>query len=173
MADHGYKENLRRVFTINKKYISFYAFNQCCRLRDEVGFGISAFSSLNDRFLINTPDFDDYYKRIANGRLAVNRGLLRTPGQQILWSIILPLKNYYIDKKLFAKINGIDIGTVFQDKFALLKKYGLIEETDHRISLTERGAFYSDEIVHIFYERQHQSFPPEDFAAGCFNPYNQ
>ena len=173
LADHGYTENLRRVFTKSKKNISIYAYNQCCRLRDEVGFGISAFSSLNDRFLINTPDFEDYYKRVGEGHLAVNRGLLRSPEQQMLWSIILPLKNHYIDKALFKKINHIDIESVFQNKFNLLKKYGLITETDKKIELTPKGAFYSDEIVHVFYENQHQSFPPEDFKIGCLNPYNK
>lgn len=173
LADHGYVENLRRVFTKSKKNMSIYAYNQCCRLRDEIGFGISAFSSLNDRFLINTPNFEDYYKRVGEGRLAVNRGLLRSPEQQMLWSIILPLKNYYIDKALFKKINHVDIESVFQCKFNLLKKYGLITETDKKIELTTKGAFYSDEIVHVFYENQHQSFPPEDFKIGRLNPYNK
>lgn len=173
LADHGYTENLRRVFTKDKKNISLYAYNQCCRLRDEVGFGISAFSSLNDRFLINTPDFEEYYKRVADGLLAVNRGLLRTPMQEMLWSIILPLKNYFIDKRLFKKMNRVDIDTVFQDKFRLLYEYGLAVENDKKIELTPRGAFYSDELVHLFYEPQHQSFPPEDFNAGRLNPYNK
>lgn len=173
LEEHGYKENLRRVFTKDRKNISLYAYNQCCRLRDEVGFGISAFSSLNDRFLINTPDFNDYYKRIGDGKLAVNRGLLRSPMQEILWSIILPLKNYYIDKKLFKKMNNVDIDTLFQDKFNLLKRFDLITEDDKKIELTPKGAFYSDELVHIFYEPQHQSFPIEDFNPGCLNPYNR
>lgn len=172
LADHGYTENLRRVFTRDKKHISLYAYNQCCRLRDQVGFGISAFSSLRDRFLINTPDFEDYYRQVENGMVGVNRGLLRSPMQQILWSIILPLKNYYINKTLFRKINGVEIDGLFQEKFRLLKEYGLVSETDKRIELTPKGAFYSDEIVHVFYETQHQSFPPEEFNAGCLNPYN-
>ncbi len=173
LADHGYSENLRRVFTKDKRNLSIYAYNQCCRLRDQVGFGISAFSSLNDRFLINTPSFEEYYQRIASGQLGVNRALLRNPLQQILWSIILPLKNYYIDKNLFKKINGVDLSTVFQDKFNLLKQYGLVTESENRMELTPTGAFYSDELVHIFYENQHQSFPPEDFNPGVLNPYNK
>lgn len=173
LEDYGYKENLRRVFTMDKKNISLYAYNQCCRLRDEVGFGLSAFSSYNDRFLINTPSFEDYYQRIDEGKLPVNRGLIRTPEQEMLWSIILPLKNYFIDKILFKKMNHIDISEVYQEKFNLLKKFDLITEDDHKIALTPKGSFYSDELVHIFYEPQHQSFPIEDFNPGCLNPYNR
>lgn len=174
LEDHGYHENLRRVFTKKKSNISLYAYNQCCRLRDEVGFGISAFSSLNDRFMINTPDFDEYYRRTESGLIAANRCLRRSPDQQMRWSIILPLKNYFIDKKVFRELNGgIDVGSVFQDKFTLLKQYGLAEEDEKKIWLTPKGAFYSDELVHLFYEPQHQSFPPAEFMPGILNPYNQ
>lgn len=173
LSDYGFQENLRRVFTRDKRNLSIYAYNQCCRLRDQVGFGISAFSSLNDRFLINTPSFEEYYERIKDGKLGVNRALIRNPHQQILWSIILPLKNYYIDKNLFKKINGVELSSVFQDKFNLLKDYGLATESENRFELTSKGAFYSDELVHLFYESHHQSFPPEDFKPGILNPYNQ
>lgn len=171
LAEHGYHENLRRVFTRDKRNISLYAYNQCCRLKDQVGFGLSAFSSLNDRFLINTPNFEEYYERANAGQIAANRGLLRTADQQMRWSAILPLKNYHIDKKLFAKINGIDVGDVFGKQIELLKRYGFATETDNRVELTEKGAFYSDEIVHLFYEPQHQSFPAEDFEENELNPY--
>lgn len=172
LDDYGFKENLRRVFTRDKKNISLYAYNQCCRLKDEVGFGLSAFSSLNDRFMINTPDFEEYYRRTEEGLIAANRCLIRNKDQQMRWSIILPLKNYYIDKKLFEKMNGVSVDTVFQKEFALLREYGMTTENEREIRLTEKGAFYSDELVHLFYEPQHQSFPQEEFNQGILNPYN-
>ncbi len=171
LRDHGYEENLRRVFTKSKSDISLYAYNQCCRLRDEVGFGLSAFSSLNDRFMINSPNFGEYYQRIENGMIVANRCLIRSADQQMRWSIILPLKNYFIDKKLFRDMNGIPLESVFQKQFSLLKEYGLAEEDEKKYWLTEKGAFYSDELVHLFYEPQHQSFPAEDFMNGVLNPY--
>ena len=152
LEDHGYTENLRRVFTKSKRDISLYAYNQCCRLKDEVGFGLSAFSSLHDRFMINTPSFEEYYRRTEAGEIAANRCLIRTHDQQMRWSVILPLKNYFIDKKRFRQLNGVDVTTIFQRQFSLLKQYGLISEDERKIELTKKGAFYSDEIVHIFYE---------------------
>lgn len=172
LDDYGYQENLRRVFTKDRKNIPLYAYNQCCRLKDEVGFGLSAFSSLNDRFMINTPSFEEYYQRTEKGYIAANRCLIRDKDQQMRWSIILPLKNYFIDKKLFRKMNGVELDSVFQDKFALLKEYGLATENDKEVRLTAKGAFYSDELVHLFYEDQHQSFPAGDFLPGVLNPYN-
>ena len=171
LFDHGYTENLRRVFTKKKSNISLYAYNQCCRLKDQVGFGLSAFSSFHDRFMINTPNFDEYYRRTEAGEIAANRCLIRNADQQIRWSVILPLKNYFIDKKLFFEINKVELNTVYQKQFDLLKQYGFIVETDKKIELTKKGAFYSDEIVHLFYEPQHQSFPESDFIQGVMNPY--
>lgn len=171
LADHGFTENLRRVFTKKKSNISLYAYNQCCRLKDQVGFGLSAFSSLNDRFMINTPSFEEYYRRTESGQVAANRCLIRSSDQQIRWAVILPLKNYFIDKKLFRDVTGVEIGCVFKKQFELLKQFDLITETDKKIELTKKGAFYSDEIVHLFYESQHQSFPESDFINGVMNPY--
>ena len=87
---NGYHENLRRVFTREKKDFSLYAHDQCCMLYDQIGFGLTAFSSLRDRFGLNTQDFDEYYAMIAQGRLPLNRGLVRSKEDQIRWAIILP-----------------------------------------------------------------------------------
>ena len=123
--------------------------------------------------MINTPDFEEYYRRTEEGQIAANRCLIRNADQQMRWSIILPLKNYFIDKKLFRDRNhGVDVDTVFQKQFALLKEYGLAVEDDKKIELTEKGAFYSGELVHLFYESQHQSFPADDFMPGRLNPYS-
>jgi oxygen-independent coproporphyrinogen III oxidase len=172
LADKGYTENLRRVFTKKRSDISIYAFNQCCQLLDEVGFGLTAFSSLRDRFILNTQFFKDYYYQIRNGNLPINRGIIRSKDQQIKWSTILPLKNYFIRKKLFEEINNISINEVFQEKIELLKGYDLISDTDSRIELTKTGAFFADEVVQQFYDREHIPFPKTDYNEGPLNPYN-
>jgi oxygen-independent coproporphyrinogen-3 oxidase len=171
LAEHGYNENLRRVFTKKRSYISLYAFNQCCQLQDEIGFGLTAFSSLRDRFILNTQYFDEYYKYIENGRIPLNRGIVRSRDQQIRWSVILPLKNYSIRKRLFQKINGISVENVFQDKFSILKDYGLITENEHEIELTKMGAFFADEVVQQFHEKEYIPFPEADYTEGPLNPY--
>jgi len=171
LAEHGYNENLRRVFTKKRSYISLYAFNQCCQLLDEIGLGLTAFSSLRDRFVLNTQYFDEYYKCIEDGRLPLNRGIVRNKEQQMRWSVILPLKNYFIRKKLFEKVNGMPIDDVFQDKFSVLKDYGLITENDNLIELTKLGAFFADEVVQQFHEKAYLPFPEADYTDGPLNPY--
>ena len=167
----GYTENLRRVFTKGKKYISRYAFNQCCQLKEEIGCGLTAFSSLNDRFALNTQTFKDYYKRIERNLLPINRGLIRDDDQQARWAVILPLKNYWISKKIFAERTGSSIDEVFVDKFKKLKEYKLIEEENNKIKLTKTGAFFADEVAAQFEGRKFLPFSSRDYVEGVFNPY--
>lgn len=171
LAQHGYLENLRRVFTRKRSNISLYAFNQCCNLYDEIGLGQTAFSSLRDRFGLNTQYFDEYYDKIKNGRLPLNRGIVRSREQQIRWAIILPLKNYFIRKKHFERVTGVPFEGVFPDKFELLKEFGLITEDDTRVELTEVGTFFADEVVEQFNELPYVPFPKSNYADGPLNPY--
>ena len=171
LNENGWYENLRRVFTKNKKNISLYAFNQCCRLYDQVGFGITGFSSYRDRFTINTQHFDKYYDAIDNKTLPVSRGIVRTPEQQLRWSIILPLKNMDVRKSDFEKINGQKLENVFTAKAGNLKKYGLIEEDDRAWRLTDLGSFVADEVAEQFNSVEYLPFERSHYADGALNPY--
>lgn len=106
---HGYHENLRRVFSKKRSDFSLYAHNQCCDLYDQIGLGLTAFSSLRDRFGLNTQSFEEYYQQIAAGRLPLNRGFVRGREEQIRWAIILPLKNREVRKKRFQEATGVSL----------------------------------------------------------------
>jgi len=171
LGQHGYREQiLRRVFTRNPEKYSHYAHNQCCRLVDEVGFGLTAFSSLRDRFVLNTQDFDEYYAKIDAGILPCNRGLVRSEEELIRWATILPLKNRTIRNMDFRRITGHELNEVFTKKFELLKEAGLVENTRWGLALTTLGCFFADEIVQQFFEPEHLPFAPDDYASGPLHP---
>ena len=168
----GLKENIRRVFTRKRSSISLYAFNQCCRGLDQVGFGLTGFSSLRDRFVLNTKSFEKYYAMIDEGKLPYDRGYVRDSIAQQRWAIILPLKNYYIKKRRYKEVTGTDIEkTVFYPIIQKLKGYGFIEETDDIIKLTDKGVIFSDDIVLLFYETKFIPKSRELFNDGPLNPY--
>jgi oxygen-independent coproporphyrinogen III oxidase len=172
LKKYGYNENLRRVFTKNKKIISKYAYNQCCQLKEEIGFGLTAFSSLNNRFSLNTQSFQEYFNNINNNKLPINRGIIRNDDEQIRWSIILPLKNYWISKNIFKKKSGYSINNIFKEKFDKLKKHNLIEEDNARIYLTDKGSFFADEVVMQFENIKYIPFGINEYVEGELNPYN-
>lgn len=173
LAEHGYTENLRRVYTRSREHISMYAYNQCCRLLDQVGFGQTAFASYHDRFLLNPFSFEEYYSSIEQGKLPLNRGIVRSLNEQMRWSIILPLKNYYLPKKLFFRKTGYHLeDTPFIGVIRRLIDLGLVEEDPLNYTLTERGAFFADEVVEAFYGRNYIPFPENDYLPGPLNPYS-
>ena len=173
LASCGYHENLRRVFTREKKHISLYAFNQCCLLYDQMSFGQTAFSSLHDRFVLNTQSFDEYYAKIAAGRLPFNRGYVRDAEANSRWALALPLKNYWFRKEYFKKFSG---GRAIEDTplyngIQRLKEYGLVTEDEKTVRLTAKGAFFADECAEFFYDNRFQVWPRDMYADGPLNPY--
>lgn len=171
LAQHGYRENLRRVFSRKPEHYSHYAHNQCCRLFDQIGLGLTGFSSLRDRFALNTQNFDEYYALIESGHLPINRGLVRNREEQLRWAVILPLKNRSVRKSDFLRSTGESIEGKFAKKFALLKEHGLIEENDKEIRLTRLGCFFADEVVQQFHDGAVMPFSRASYETGPLYPY--
>jgi oxygen-independent coproporphyrinogen-3 oxidase len=172
LAEHGYRETLRRVFAKDHRRYSHYAHNQCCMLYDEIAFGLTAFSSLRDRFGLNTPSFEEYYAQIEAGRLPLNRGLVRNPDEQIRWSIILPLKNRDVRKTTFRARTGRSLDGLFRRKIENLKAFGLLVEDEQALALTELGTFFADDVAKQFSSPRYIPFPPAAYNDGPLNPYN-
>jgi len=171
LNEHGFNERLRRVYTRNKAIFSHYAYNQCCNQYDQVGFGLTGFSSYRDRFDINTQYFKEYYEAIDAGKLPINRGLVRSTEEQARWAIVLPLKNRDVRKNEFKARSGFEFDDVFKTKVALLKQYGLLEDTGKVVRLTELGGFVADEVCEQFNSIPYLPFPRERYAEGPLNPY--
>jgi oxygen-independent coproporphyrinogen-3 oxidase len=173
LREYGYEEKiLRRVFTRNEKDYSHYAHNQCCLLYDEVGFGLATFSSLRDRFVLTTSNFDEYYAKIESGHLPVNRGLVRSREDLVRWATIVPLKNRTIRKRDFTRITGLRFEQVYREKIAKLIEAGIVVENDRAASLTVLGRFFADEVVQQFFAPEHLPFPAADYASGPLHPLN-
>ncbi len=168
---HGYHENvLRRVFSKGPQYYSHYAHNQCCRLQDQIGIGLTAFSSLRNRFVLNTDSFDEYYARIEAGKLPCNRGLVRSRDEQVRWAMILPLKNRTVRRLEFEARTGVKLEQVWPEKIQALKQAGLVEDTRWGISLTATGKFFADEVVQQFFDPHNFPFPMDAYCDGPLHP---
>jgi len=167
---NGYHENLRRVYSKKPEHFSCYAHNQCCNLQDQIGLGLTAFSSLRDRFGLNTQYFDEYYRSIEQDRLPLNRGLVRSPEEQMRWAIVLPLKNRDVWKPLFQERTGVSLDTVFRKKIEKLVDFGLVTDNATNLALTTLGAFFADEVAQQFQHPDYLPFPPDAYERGPLHP---
>ena len=166
LAEHGYHENLTRVFTRSPDLYSHYAADQCCHLRDCIGVGLSAFSSLRDRFAINTPSMERYAAAIAANELPVVRGLVRSRDDQLRWHAVLPLKNWWIDKRLYQQRTGERVEEVFRREWQILAAHDLVNDEGEHIRFTPLGRFFADEICVQFHHPAYQPFAPSEYAEG-------
>jgi oxygen-independent coproporphyrinogen-3 oxidase len=171
LAANGYHENLRRVYSKERRHYSHYAHNQCCELHSQIGLGLTAFSSMSDRFALNTASFEEYYRMIGEGKLPLNRGYVRNPEEQMRWSVVLPLKNRDVYKPRFKERTGASLDSAFRAKIESLKAFGLVREDEKVLSLTDLGSFFPDEICQQFHGPRFIPYPRSDYAEGPLNPY--
>ena len=152
---HGFDEHYTRIFARSPEHISYYLHDVNVRLADVVGVGVSSWSNYGRVFLNNTPDLDQYHGWVDAGRIPYNRGLLRTEDDEMRRSLILPLKNYRVDRKWFRERTGADLDAVFGAPLQRLKALGMVDEQDDGFSLTRRGRFCADEVAMLFYAPQY------------------
>ncbi len=172
-SEHGFKETSRRVFCRKPRHNSDYLKDHCDRLYNVLGLGISGWTNLQGRFYINTgKDLADYYSYLNKGLLPIAMGKIKTQGDQNRWAVCLPLKHHGVSKKLYRERTGAKVDEIFGGKIRRLKDYGLIEENEEMLKLTEKGRFFADEVVIQFYHPEYMPFPKSAYADGELNPYN-
>ncbi len=159
--EYGYGEHQTRIFAKSANDISHYLRDWCCDLTDVVGIGVSAWSNLRGVFGLNVGDanLQTYYNFIAQNKVAINRGKVRTRDDEIRRNFILPLKNTRVSKVQYHRHVGESVEHFFADEMDLLKTCGLLREDDDDIALTDRGRFFADEIATQFFNPAYLPFP--------------
>jgi len=166
--EHGFYEYQRRIFSRKDGISSHYLRDWFLKLYDVAGVGVSAWSTLRNVFSINIgeKDLSKYYSYIDNGKVAINRGKVLTFDDVARRSFMLPLKNHHVDKAAYKARVGEDANVLFSSELTWLKHLGMIEENSEKIWLTERGAFFADEVTTQFFNPQYVAFDDIRFAPG-------
>ncbi len=171
-SQNGFQEKSRRVFCKGPGHNSNYLKDHCVRLYDVLGIGISSWINLQGRLFLNTgKNLEKYYSYINAGKLPIARGKIRTKDDNERWALVLPLKHHGVSKMKYKEINGVSLNEVFGEKIRRLKNYGLLEEDERILRLTEKGCFFADEVTIQFYHPDYIPFPKSSYADGELNPY--
>lgn len=166
--EHGFHEYQRRIFSRQPDTSSHYLRDWFLKLYDIAGVGVSAWSSLRGVFSINVGDKDltDYYRYIDAGKVPINRGKVLSFDDVARRSFMLPLKNDYLDKTFYKSFVGEEANKLFASEISWLKQLGMLDEDGDRIWLTDRGAFFADEVTTQFFNPQYVAFDDIRFAPG-------
>ncbi len=172
-SEHGFNEKSRRVFCSRPEHNSAYLQDHTDRLSNVLGIGISSWTNLQGRFYINTgKDLSDYYSYLEKDKLPIAGGKIKTEDDQKRWAICLSLKHNGVSKLRYKEVTGTTLEEAYGKKINRLRKYGLVEENNEMLKLTERGRFFADEVVIQFYHPDYMPFPKSAYSEGELNPYN-
>ncbi|MDH5729456.1 MAG: coproporphyrinogen III oxidase family protein [Gammaproteobacteria bacterium] len=159
--DHGFHEYQTRIFAKKENDISHYLRDWCCGLTDVVGVGVSSWSNLRGVFTLNVGDtsLQTYYDLIDQGKVAINRGKIRTNDDELRRNFILPLKNMKVDKSYYKLLTGITVDEVFGAEIEWLATIGVIEQNNDYVWLSKLGRFFADEVTTQFFNHDYLPFP--------------
>lgn len=160
-TESGFGEYQARIFAKQEDLMSHYLRDWTNELFDVAGVGVSAWSNLRGVFTLNVGDqsLQSYYDLIDSGKVAVNRGKIRSRDDEIRRSFLLPLKNIKVDKQGFLDRTGVSVNSAFHDEIEWLKQHGLAEESNTAVWLTPRGRFFADEVTTQFFNPNYLPFP--------------
>ena len=165
---HGFGEYQRRIFSRRSDTSSHYLRDWFLKLYDIAGVGVSSWSSLRGVFSINVGDKDlsSYYQYLDAGKVPINRGKVLSFDDVARRSFMLPLKNGSVNKAFFKSFVGEDAENLFADELAWMKQLDMIKETRDDICLTDRGAFFADEVTTQFFNPRYVAFDDICFASS-------
>lgn len=171
-AERGFGEVSRRVFARGPEHNSDYLTDHTDGLCDVFGLGISSWNNLQGRFFVNTGEsLKKYHELIAEGRLPIAKGQIRSADNEKRWAITVPLKHHGVSKEAYRRIAGEDLKDSFGRKIEALRRHGLLYEDSNWLRLTEKGCFLADEVVIQFYLPEYLPFPKASYVDGELNPY--
>ncbi len=127
----------------------------CWRLGEYRGFGAGAHSLLRGPAplrLANTPDVDDYVRRIAAGAEAIAMRESPSPRQFAGEALMLGLRTADgVDESAFTLDHGAPPATLFPEAAALGTERGWLERSGGHLRLTAEGILFSNEIFRLLF----------------------
>jgi oxygen-independent coproporphyrinogen-3 oxidase len=121
---------------------------------DLFGFGMSSISQLRNVYVQNVKDLPGYYKAIAQGDLATERGYRLNEDDQLRRYVIMRLMcDFELDKKHTEQKFNINFDNYFEDALPELERFaaeGLIEWPNGKIVVTDMGRLLIRNIAMVF-----------------------
>jgi len=121
---------------------------------DQVGVGMTSIGDVAGAYIANTKSLAKYEAALHQGKLPVERGVERSPDDELRGSVIRRIIcTLNLDYSWAEETLGIHPPTAFPDAFAKLvamEEDGLIELGDHRLQVTTLGRFFLRNICMPF-----------------------
>jgi oxygen-independent coproporphyrinogen-3 oxidase len=141
--------------TLERNFMGYAALPDGKRMGDMVAFGASAIGDVGGAFLHNARETRSYQKAIEEGRLPTERGLVRSPEDDlrraIIQSIMCRMRLDWDELEPELGIGGLE--RRFANEFAELQVFeaeGLCTLSDRRMHVLPRGRLFLRHMAMIF-----------------------
>jgi oxygen-independent coproporphyrinogen-3 oxidase len=155
LAEAGYE--ISSAYTMVKSPAARFVYRSALwEGADMVSVGVSSFGHMSGVHVQNTPQWDEYFDLLAEGKLPATRAFATTPEQRLTREVILQLKLGRIRPSYFHDKFGADILEQFAAPLRTLQKQGMLEISDDLVRLTPQGLLRVDSLLPEFYSPEFQ-----------------
>jgi len=132
------------------------------KVRDVVGFGMSAIGDIGGAYVANARQLNKYNKAIDAGELPVHRGVARDADDEARrWLIHELMCNFHVDDEALQRRFGLTLGEDFAPELAELRASEelepLIDVADDRVDITPLGQLFVRNVATVFDARLRRS----------------
>ncbi|HET6399901.1 MAG TPA: oxygen-independent coproporphyrinogen III oxidase [Candidatus Kapabacteria bacterium] len=122
--------------------------------KDLYAFGLSAIGRIENTFVQNTKNLEEYYRLIDEERLPIERGYELTPDDEIREFLIMEIMcNGSVEKNMVERLFGINFDRYFRTALAQLEslaKDNLCQVETGKIQVTETGRYFLRNVALAF-----------------------
>ena len=147
LARVGYRQIIPEYFT-SKKMMPLYLENWWTS-GQSLGFGLSAFSKMENVFSKNTDNFEEYADFLKKGKLPVRYVYKLSKEDEALVCLMSELKKGFADLAEIKKEFNVDLAKKLKKEIEQLIFMGLIEFKDSRIVFTDKGYTISSPVSNL------------------------
>jgi len=167
---HGYKRIISNKFVKDNKYQHHQLASKRGKNSELIGFGVSAYSYLNNCVYYNHLDKREYYSSINSGNLPINIGKKLSKEDQMERVAILSLQSPNgIDKDSFKTLFSKEPDEAFRAQIETLIEFDLLEDNGDFIRFTDKGMVFGDEICLKFFNQRYEAYRKSPGYGMFFN----
>jgi oxygen-independent coproporphyrinogen-3 oxidase len=146
-------DDMAKAFENGKLHRNFMGYT--LKPADEyLGFGVSAIGYIENTYIQNIKNIENYTAAVAEGKFPITRGKRLTQDDLIRqWVINALMCRFKLDQDEFKRLFGENFGIYFSaqaPEIAALETQGLIKTDKHQILVTDLGKLFVRNVCMVF-----------------------
>ena len=159
LANAGYSVSSAYTMVKDPDQVHFSYRDNLWQGSDLLATGIASFGHVQGVHYQNSPEWEEYCRRLEVRELPLARGFQTTPRQALIREMILQLKQGCLDGSYFQEKFGVNILETWHAEWLGYEEQNLLKVNlaTKKIELTRSGLLRVDSLLPAFFEPEHQT----------------